>query len=115
VQATSPDSTAALGIESVPSGNGNEVGAANAALSGVADSGVVDNKQGPSYVTFGGATWVQESGDLTRSGMRVHMVVFVAIRGTHAYLLFFIATIGTFAADDGRYFHATTRSFQFLS
>jgi hypothetical protein len=115
VQATSPDGTAAIGVESVPSGNGNEVAAANGALSGVADSGIVDNKEGPSYVTFGGTTWVQESGDLTRSGTRLHMVVLVAIHGSRAYLLFFIATLANFASDDAHFFHATTQSFQFLS
>jgi hypothetical protein len=118
VQATSPDGTAALGVGSIPipsGGNVNEVAAANGAMAGAADSGSVDNKEGPSQVPFGGATWVREAADLTRSGTRLHFVVYVATHGTRVYILDFAATIATFAATDARYFQPTIQSFRFLS
>jgi hypothetical protein len=114
LQATSTDDTAAIVVGSFPSG-GNEVGAANGALAGTSDSGTVDNKVGPTHVTFAGASWVREAGDITRSGTRLHIVVLVATHGKSMYLLSFLATTSSFAAADTRYFQVVTRSFQFLS
>jgi hypothetical protein len=117
-QANSPDGAAVIAVAAAPipsSGNVNLAGGANGALAGVADSGIVNNKEGPTNVTFGGATWVREAGDLTRAGVPLHGVVFVATHGTRVYFLIFFATIATFAAADAHYFQTTIYSFQFLS
>jgi hypothetical protein len=114
MQATSSDGSIALAVASLP-GTGNLTGGANGALAGMSSSGSVDHKEGPTNVTIAGASWVREAGDITRSGVRLHSVVFVATHGNRTFLVIFIATTSGFQNANSRYFQVTTQSFQFLT
>ena len=113
MQATSADGSAALVVGALP-GTGDPAGGANGALVGMSSSGSVDHKEGPTNVTLAGTSWVREAGDITRSGVHLHGVVFVTTHGSHTYLMAFVATASSFSDDNTHYFQVTTQSFQFL-
>lgn len=94
---------------------GNNVGAANGALSGAAGSGSVKNKQGPTNVQVAGETWVQESGDVTSNGVTVHLVVLVTTHGKSTYLIGFIAEASSFSSANTKYFQPILNSFTFTA
>jgi hypothetical protein len=114
MQATNSDGSAALVVDSLP-GMGNLTGGANGALAGMSSSGSIAHKEGPTNVTIAGASWVREAGGITRSGVRLHGVVFVAAHGNRTFLIAFIATTSSFQNANSRYFQVTTQSFQFLT
>ncbi len=115
MQATSPDATALVAAVSFPGKGGNLVGAEDAVFIALSDSKTVDNKAGPTQVTFGSATWEQEAGDITHSQLRVHMVVLIVTHGFTTYVLAFLATTSSFTAVDTHVFQRTTQSFRFRS
>lgn len=114
MQATSADGNAALVVGALP-GMGNLTGGANGALAGMSSTGSVDHKEGPTNVTLAGTSWVREAGDITRSGVKLHGVVFITTHGNHTYLMAFIAIASGFQDANTHYFQVTTQSFQFLT
>jgi hypothetical protein len=92
---------------------GDNTGAANGALAGAAGTGSVTNKVGPSNVSLAGATWVQESADITRDGVTIHMVVLVTTHDQATYLLGYFALSSSFSGSNHNYFQPTVQSFTF--
>lgn len=91
----------------------NNTATANGALAGAAGSGNVANKQGPTNVRFAGATWVQESGDVTSDGVKVHVVILVTTHNNATYLIGFLAEASAFSSANTKYFQPMQKSFAF--
>jgi hypothetical protein len=111
----SPDETSYFLVGRLPL-VGDNVGAASGALTGAAgSSGTVANKVGPTQVSLAGTTWIEESADVTRDGLTVHMVVLVTTHSGATYLLGYYAPSSSYAEANTRYFQPIVHSFTFLA
>lgn len=113
----SPSHDSAFAVKEIDVSSNDPVGAETAAdtaaLAGAAGPGGITNKQGPANARFAGETWVQESGDTTMSGERVHIVVLATTHNHATYLLAYVALASSFTSANTHYFQPIQNSFAF--
>lgn len=73
------------------------------------------NLQGPTTVTYGGASWTQETADATDSGTTLTASVLATSHGGKEYIVFELASKDSFATIDQQYFQPMLNSFTFAS
>jgi hypothetical protein len=103
-----------VGFESVATGTATDD--LNAFFTSFSSSGggTVSHKQSPTSATLGGESGLQESADLTKSGLTFHAVVLVADRSGGRALVAYLSPTATFSSLNSQYFQQMIASFTFL-
>ncbi len=81
---------------------------------GLALTGKVTDKQGPTAVTLAGETWQRETADVTMGQTAQHVVVMATNHGQYSVLIAYLVAKTSFDTTDTQDFQPMLNSFQFV-